>query len=137
MTEDTRQGMLFKKIIDFSTFEQVCDVLILGSKPHIDVKLSPSYGAAMMYGAGAAKITEMLKTLDLQSGVSIQMNTVGDILPMPREGFTPEELAAVDLSGGDAVGGPNGETVREMITQMYHCQTEQETEWALRRFLAS
>lgn len=137
MTDDSHTQMVLKKVIHHSTFEQPCDVLILNGKPHIDVKISPKYGAALMYGAGAAKMAEMFETLEFQSGETIPMNTVWDILPMPKDGFTPEELDAVDMSGGDAVGGPNGETVREMIKAMYNCQTDDEVDMPLRRFLAS
>lgn len=137
MTEDTHQQAVLKKVIQHSTFETPCDVLILQGKPHTNAKISPKYGAALMYGAGAAKMAEMFETLEFQSGEIVRMNTVWDILPMPKEGFTPEKLDAVDLAEGEAVGGPNGETVRQMIKAMYHTETEAELELALRRFLAS
>lgn len=137
MSEDTPQQALLKKVIHCSTFEQPCDVLLKGEKPRLDVKISPKYGAALMYGAGAAKMAEMFATLELQNGETLPLGKVWDILPMPRNGITLEELDAVDLTEGEAVGGPNGETVRQMITEMYNCQTEAETEQALRRFLAS
>jgi len=56
---------------------------------------------------------------------------------MPVGGLSEKELAAVDLGEGEQRFGPNGETLREMIRNVYHCKTNDEEELFLRRYLAS
>jgi hypothetical protein len=133
----SREGMLLKQVIHFSTFQQPCDVTFYARRPMLDVTVSPKYGAALMYGAGAAKMQEMFATIEFTDGDSARLEDIWTFNPMPKGGLSAEDLAAADLSDGDAVAGPNGETVREMIRQTYHCQTDTETDEALRRFLAS
>ena len=56
---------------------------------------------------------------------------------MPAEGFTQEELDNVDLSEGDQKAGPQAETIRKMIRKTYHCKSNKETDYYLRRWIAS
>ena len=56
---------------------------------------------------------------------------------MPVNGLSDEELSSVDISEGEQRFGPNGETLREMIRNVYHCKTSEEEEHFLRRYLAS
>jgi hypothetical protein len=59
------------------------------------------------------------------------------LLPMNPRRLSEEQLAAVDLAEGELRAGPNGETIREMIRRAYHCETAEEEERFLRRWLAS
>jgi hypothetical protein len=90
-----------------------------------------------MYGAGAKKLSELLGNIHLSNGDAVSINEIWVIFPMPKGGFTKEELAAVDLAEGDKRAGPKGETVREMIRNVYQCTTTAEEDRFLRRFLAS
>jgi hypothetical protein len=56
---------------------------------------------------------------------------------MPAKGITEKELKEVDLAAGEDKWGPKGETIREMIKNVYHCVSKEETEKFLRRYLAS
>ncbi|MBA7693040.1 hypothetical protein ES703_101615 [subsurface metagenome] len=56
---------------------------------------------------------------------------------MPKGGFTEDELAIVDLAKAEENVGPNGETLRKMISDTYHCQSRDEEDQFLRRFIAS
>ena len=56
---------------------------------------------------------------------------------MPQDGFTEEQLAAVDLREAEQKVGQNGETLRQMIRESYHCKTRAEEDKFLRRFIAS
>lgn len=130
-------AMIMERVLHLSTFQQPCDITFYDRDPVIDVKISPKYGAAMMYGAGASKMVELFSTIETTSGASYPFNAIWIINPMPKEGLTADQLEAVDLREGDAVAGPNGETVRQMIAKTYRCKTQEATEAALRRFLAS
>jgi hypothetical protein len=90
-----------------------------------------------MYGGGAEKLQQMLEQISLSNGEVVSFAKIWTIFPMPQGGIAEEELAAVDLSGGDDVSGPNGETVREMIRAVYHCESKEEEDKFLRRYLAS
>ena len=56
---------------------------------------------------------------------------------MPMDGFSPEELAEVDLAQGEERQGPQGETLRKMIRKTYNCKSRKETDYFLRRWIAS
>ena len=56
---------------------------------------------------------------------------------MPAEGFQDGELEAVDLTSAEEKVGPNGETLRRMISETYHCSSREEEDEYLRRFISS
>jgi len=56
---------------------------------------------------------------------------------MPQNGFSDAELAAVDLSRGEERLPPSGERMRQVISKMYRCESREEEDYFLRRFLAS
>jgi hypothetical protein len=56
---------------------------------------------------------------------------------MPKGGISSKRMAAADLAQGDIKAGPNGETVRQMIREVYHCETVGEEGHYLRRWVAS
>lgn len=130
-------GILGNMIITLSTSGQPCDVTFLRKEPALNVKIDEKISVALMYGAGAKKLREMLGNIRLSNGDVVSFDEIWMVFPMPSEGFTDEELEAVDLADGDEVWGPNGETVREMIHNVYHCKTKGEEEKYLRRYLAS
>jgi hypothetical protein len=43
----------------------------------------------------------------------------------------------MDLATAEEKGGPSGETIRQMISDTYHCDSREEEDFYLRRFLAS
>ena len=69
--------------------------------------------------------------------MSAGLGEIWTVNPMPMEGFTDEELAAVDLSKGEERQGPQGETLRKMIRKTYNCTSRKQTDHYLRRWIAS
>ena len=55
----------------------------------------------------------------------------------PYNGISEKEQADVDMAKADEEWGPNGETVREMIRNLYHCKADEEVNKYVRRYLAS
>ena len=90
-----------------------------------------------MYGAGPKKLKEMLENIRLSNGDTVNLAEIWVVFPMPKGGLSEKELAEVDLSEGDNKAGPNGETVREMIRNLYHCESRGEEDEFLRRYMAS
>jgi hypothetical protein len=57
--------------------------------------------------------------------------------PMPREGFTEEQLRELDMSEADEHSPLLGCTLRESIRNGYHCKSEDEVDYFLRRYIGS
>ena len=125
-------------LLTLSISGQPCDVTFLRSRPAaLNVKIDQKISLALMYGAGARQLQKMLSEIALSDGQVVRFEELWLILPMPEKGFSSAELAAVDLSEGEKHAGPNGETLREMIRNIYHCESEGEEDLFLRRYLAS
>jgi hypothetical protein len=82
---------------------------------------------ALLYGAGPEKLHEMLSSIKFSDGTIASIGEIWTVNPMPSGGISEEDLESVDLSQGD----------KEMIRQSYHCQSKQEEDRYLRRYLAS
>lgn len=132
-----RSSMLFMQLYFLATSGQPCDVTVYDGSPHIDVKLDPDFAYAVMYGAGPAKLAEMLSEIKLSDGSTISLNEIWTINPMPKGGFTTQQLDEADLSQGNERMGPNGETLIEMIRETYKCKSPEDEEKHLRRWIAS
>jgi hypothetical protein len=132
-----RTGMLAHMVIEFSMSGQLCDVTFFQKKPAIDVKIDPKISFAVMYGAGAEKLQELLGSISLSDGQVVSLDEIWMIVPMMQERLLPEKLAAVNMADGETVAGPNDETIREMIRALYKCESKEEEDRYLRRYLAS
>jgi hypothetical protein len=124
-------------IVTLSMSGQPCDVIFRDRAPILNVKIDDSISLALLYGAGAKRLAEKLQQIRLSNGEVVGISEIWTVLPMPAEGFTDDELAEVDLADGEQQAGPNGETVREMIRNVYHCASKEDEEKFLRRYLAS
>lgn len=132
-----RFSLLGKQILDHSLSGQPCDITFHNRGPEVNVKISPQITLALMYGAGATKLNELLEKIPLSNGETVSINEIWVIFPMPKDGLSQQELDEVDLSKGDQKAGPKGETVREMIREVYRCSSREEEDRYLRRYLAS
>jgi hypothetical protein len=133
----SREQHLGMMLIELSTSGQPCDVTFYNRSPILDVKVDQQLALAMMYGAGAMRLKEMLDQIKFSDGTTASFGEIWTINPMPKGGFSQDELDTVDLSMGDQESGPNGETLRQMIKETYHCKSEKDADHFLRRFLAS
>lgn len=50
----------------------------------------------------------------------------GRLIRYQRGSFYKKDLEAVDLLKAEEKVGPNGETLRKMISDIYHCKTREE-----------
>ena len=131
-----RVGMLTHTLTLLSTSGQPTDVTFYRRKPILDVRVSVKLGAARLYGL-EDHVPRVLKRIEFSNGMTANISEIWTINPMPTEGFTQEELDNVDLSEGDQQAGPQGETIRKMIRSTYHCKSNKETDYYLRRWIAS
>jgi hypothetical protein len=136
-TFGSREGHLAWQLAELSSTGQPCDITFYKREPMLDVKIDQRLFLALSYGAGAKKLAELLNNLKLTNGESISWGEIWTVNPMPKDGFTEAELRAVDLAQAEEKVGPNGETLRQMIRDTYHCTTKEEEDKYLRRFIAS
>ena len=71
----------------------------------------------MGYGAGAKRMAEMLSRIKFSDGTVAGIQEIWTVNPMPKSGFTDEELAAVDMSEADEPSSPGGETLHQMLRE--------------------
>ncbi|MEM9512009.1 MAG: hypothetical protein AAF978_04885, partial [Cyanobacteria bacterium P01_E01_bin.48] len=119
-----------------STSGQPTDVTFFRRKPILDVRISVKLGAARLYGL-ESQLPRLMRRIEFSNGMSANISEIWTINPMPIDGFTEHELDSVDLSLGEQHAGPNGETIRKMIRKTYRCKSNKETEYYLRRWIAS
>ena len=136
-----RVGMLFHQLHDLAISGQPCDICTYSGKRYLDVEVDSNFVLAIMYGAGPRKLAEMLKEIKLNKKghptAKVSIEDIWAINPMPIGGFSKGQLDKVDISKGEEKWGPQGETLREMISNEYHCKNETEVDYFLRRYLAS
>lgn len=131
-----RVGMLTHTLTLLSTSGQPADVTFYKRRPILDVRVSVKLAAARLYGL-EDHVPRVLRRIEFSNGMTANISEIWTINPMPSEGFTPEELDNVDLSEGEQQAGPQGETIRKMIRSSYHCKSNKETDYYLRRWIAS
>jgi hypothetical protein len=131
-----REGMLTHTLTLLSTSGQPTDVTFYRRKPILDVRVSAKLGAARLYGL-ESHVPRILRRIEFSNGMVANLSEIWTINPMPMGGFTEDELDGVDLSEGEQQAGPQGETIRKMIRKTYHCKSNKETDYYLRRWIAS
>ncbi len=132
-----RMTHVFGQLKHLALSRQPADITLYNGSPHLDVKIDAKFIYAMMYGAGAEKLAELLSAIGLSNGATVNIKNIWTINPMPVDGFSEQELLDVDLQEAEEKIGPNGETLRKMISETYHCSSREEEDRFLRRFIAS
>jgi hypothetical protein len=131
------QGLRAYQLATLSMSGQSCDVSFIEKKrAAVDVTIDQRISQAINNGAGAEELQKIFSEIKLSDGQMVALDEIRIVLPMPPGGLSKEELAAVDLSDGDQKSGPNGETVREIVRNFYRCESGEEEDGFLRRFLA-
>jgi hypothetical protein len=132
-----RELMLAEMLITLSIAGQPMDVTFYHRKPILDVRVEERLGIAMISGTGARNLQELLSHVKFSDGTVASLDEICTINLMPKGGIPQVEIDAVDLAMAEKKVGPNGETMRHMIHETYHCKTRAEEDRFLRRFIAS
>ncbi|WP_438382321.1 hypothetical protein ABHV46_00930 [Asaia sp. BMEF1] len=132
----SREGMLTRNLTMLSSSGQPADITFYRRKPLINVQISTKIAAAWLYGLDG-QLPRILKRIPFSNGAVASLTEIWTVNPMPIGGFTDKKLAAVDLAKGEERHGPNGETLRKMIRKTYQCKSRKETDFYLRRWIAS
>jgi hypothetical protein len=115
------------------------DVTFYERKPLINVTVDFwSIEQAMSYDKPVKVVRKALENIPFSDGTVANLAHIWNVFPMPRDGFSDDELAAADLSMAEEVApGPTGKTIRQMISDCYHCTSMDEEDRYLRRWIAS
>ncbi len=130
------ESMLIRTLTVLSTSGQPADITFYKRKPILNVRVSAKLGAARLYGL-ENQVPRLLRRIEFSNGMVANLSEIWTINPMPVDGFTQEELDNVDMSQGEQKAGPQGETIRRMIRSTCHCKSKKETDYYLRRWIAS
>jgi hypothetical protein len=134
----SRESFIGHQLVMLSQFGQPADITFYNRDPILNVTVDPQLALALAYGAGPEKLKEKLEGVRFSDGTVGSLTEIWTINPMPKNGFTEEELMGVDLGQADEEGyGPGGETMRKIISETYKCKTREEEDHFLRRFIAS
>jgi hypothetical protein len=136
-TFGSHDSLLAHQIITHSIYALPCDVTFRDRKPFLDVTIDEKIGQSLMSGAALDVLHDTLNYIRFSNGESARFNDVLLIVPMPVGGVSQAAMDAVDLSEADDLAGLEGETTRDMIREVYRCETRDEEEHFLRRYLAS
>lgn len=71
-------------LVDLSRHESYCDITFHNRDPLLGVRLSPALNAALMYGAGAQKMTELFDRIETRSGAVFRAVDVWVIVEFPN-----------------------------------------------------
>ncbi|MHC2539141.1 hypothetical protein [Bradyrhizobium diazoefficiens] len=133
----SREQHLAWQIIKLSETAQPCDVTFYRRPPILDVTIDNQIALALAYGAGAEKLREKLARIRFSDGSVAGFAEIWTINPMPKGGIPKADLDAANMNEAEENVGPNGETLRQMIRETYHCSSREEEDKFLRRFIAS
>ncbi len=68
---------------------------------------------------------------------TVALDDIWLLNPMPKEGISEDALKNADLKDADEFNPLLGTSLRDSIRRGYHCKDEAETDYFLRRFIAS
>lgn len=125
-----------RRLVELSRHEGHCDITFHNKPPLLGVRLSPKLNAALMYGAGAKKMTELFDQIETRNGTAFRAVDVWVIVEFPDGIPSEESLANVNLADGE-MEVVTGVSMRQMAKEVYRCADDAEGELMLRRVLAA
>jgi len=131
------QGALAWMLLTVAMNGQPADITYHRRKPSLNVTVDPRLAYTAMAGGGAKALQKAMQCVRLSDGTETAFSEIWTVNPMPVGGLSDADLAAADMSQGDHVIAANGATMRQVIRETYHCTTDAEVEFYLRRFIAS
>jgi len=135
-----RDQHIFEMICNLAVSKHPCDICTYSGPVYLDATFGAKFICALQYGAGAKAMQPLLSNLEISTpsgDANVSLADIWIIAPMPKDGFTKEQIESVDLALGDRLAGDSGKTIKEIVKETYQPGTAKELEYFLRRFLAS
>ena len=132
-----REGFMGWQLCQLASSGQPTDVTFYRREPILDVTVDPKLLRPFLYGWPVRRVQRAFEHIRFSDGTVVSLGEIWTLNPMPKEGFTAEQLAAVDMTQAEVQAGLNGETIRQMIRETYHCRSQAEEDFYVRRWIAS
>lgn len=123
----------------FSSTSQPCDIVFFDKKPLYAVTISKGYSEKidrLMLTGNFEVLANEAKSIEVDGSISVDGRDVWMIVPLPFKPFTEIQLSSIDISSKDKLL-PSGVTLSAFIANAYQTDSEDETDYFLRRYLAS
>jgi len=140
----TRFNHMMWNLEHYARTLQKFDITFYRREPILDVHLDKNFAHKFITAVGHARIRSFVRQLCalirhivLSDGTITHIDDIWTVTYMPDNGITIAELDGADITEAETRAGPNGETVREMISETYRCASAAEEDWFVRRFIAS
>jgi hypothetical protein len=131
------RGLMGWMLLMVAMNSQPADITFYKRKPSLEVTVDPRLAHAVLSGSGPDALRKAMQRIKLSNGTETAFSEIWTVNPMPVGGLSEADLAATDMSHGNVVIAANGATMRQVIQETYHCTTDAEVEFHLRRFIAS
>jgi hypothetical protein len=132
----TRESHLLWQLAHYAETGQRFDATFYDREPSLGVTLAQEFAyefmAALNYGRDG-QLQQLCRRIRFSDGTNINLNGIWTLNYMPRN----LDISDVDLSQGEQRIGNQGETMREIIRNIYRCQSCAEEDFFLARFIAS
>jgi hypothetical protein len=133
----TREHHLVWKLEHFARTGQTFDVTFLNREPILEVTLAQEFAfeflQALSWGS-PEQMEQLCQRIRFSDGSCTNLADIWILNYMPRD----LDTSGADLSEGDQRIGDGGETVREMVSNIYHCRSRAEEDFFFpARFIAS
>src|SRR5262249_36047626 len=132
----TRLDHLLIQLRHFAENGTRFDATFYDREPILDVSLNREFGRTFNTALAhwkRDKFARLLQRILLSDGTVASIEQLSVLVPMPPGGITIAMLDDADLALAEAIAGPNGETMREMIRNAYRCVSPAELDWHVRR----
>jgi hypothetical protein len=113
------------------------DVTFGNREPILEVTLDKRYArnlcAALMYDQGTDRLKELLDRVQFSDGTVARMSEIWTLNYMPDD----LDISDVDMTRAEQIIGLEGETLRKIIHDTYHCRSRAEEDHFIARWIAS
>jgi hypothetical protein len=129
----TREHHLLWQLEHFARTGQTFDVTFFGREPSLEVTLAQEFAFEFLEALGwgrSEQVNELCRRVRFSDESTTSMAGIWTL-------YMPHDLDIRDavLSEGDGRIGDGGETMREMISNSYHCRSRAEEDFFLARFI--
>jgi hypothetical protein len=138
---ENRQTWLLNTLQHLALTRQPCDICRYSAKPLLNVRVRGEFLIALMYGAGAGVMQNMLNNIgfDTEDGhvEQVPLRDIWIVLQMPADGIPESILNDADVTQADMPVGPKGETIRQIISETYKPENDDELDYFIRRYISA
>jgi hypothetical protein len=136
--ETERARCLFWQLSWYAQHDRTTfDATFFDREPVLEVTLDQGFArefsTALMHGADAPEIKNLLEHVTFSDGTVVRMSEVWALNYMPDD----LDVSGVDVAKAEEVIGLGGETPREIIRNTYHCRLRADENHFIARWIAS